>query len=571
MSRKRGEFEHRTSIFEGAYRAWSYLGGLDPIELETKSLADLDPLSQLAEERCVRDPRLDSAEGKEHAGKEKDLERRIYPYEPLPRSGLAHPFVRAILSPWLGPESDERVVECGLTTLRTWWQHRRNGESASAIVALGSNKMQEKVDGYTRHYFTLAYYFVKNDKEAPPRTLFCKQKDLEKERANQVKQKPWKHAPLAVPFANLFMLNPASMAAESYNNSCSGLSSVADAQKNETKKQSKIEQNLQMQSQDILKPCAEVVQRPNNRPSSQNECCKKAKVEKAAYEAHQVSFPTQLEEANKRPSDVNTEQEKVEKFGDEKIPIVLVSSRGDIHIAMKVDGMICSHCVRIVELILKGCSRKRNTIEGLLDAAADLELSYVIIKIDKSSNAKRIAEESTRNLAMMGYTATVMDMSVDIASVCKQGLPFDLRFLSAAFQVFAYSDLDVFDWSLTCSCQENGYSTKDCKRYVRVHCPAVYISVTKTMPNLTIHSYFSCHNLRHNQINPLTFQAFRDHETRRAQYITGCAKRWGGDCTCEVGKCLCSDCGDGCSSRSLKATSVSITLPSSSGCCSTLR
>jgi predicted O-linked N-acetylglucosamine transferase (SPINDLY family) len=186
--------------------------------------------------------------------------------------------------------------------------------------------MQETVDGYTRHYFTLAHYLVKNDKEAPPRTLFCKQKDLEKERANQVKQKPWKRAPLAVPFTNLFMLNPASMVAESYNKSCCGLSSVVDAQKNETDKQSKIEQNLQMQSQDISKPCTKVVQCLNNRPSSQNECCKKAKVDKAANEAHQVSFPTQLEEANKLPSYVNTKQGKAEKFGDEKIPIVLVSS-----------------------------------------------------------------------------------------------------------------------------------------------------------------------------------------------------------------------------------------------------
>lgn len=481
MSRKRGEFEHRTSIFEGAYRAWSYLGGLDPIELETKSLADLDPLSQLAEERCRRDPRLDNAEGKD---KGKDLERRIYPYEPLPRTGLAHPFVRAILSPWLGPESDEQVVECGLTTLRTWWQHRRNGESASAIAALGTYKMQEKVDEYTRHYFTLAYYFVKNDREAPPRTLFSKQKDLERERANQVKQKPWKHAPLSVPFTNYFMLNPAYMAAESINNTFLGLSPVADAQKNEPLKLPEIEHNLHMQSQYIPESCAIMAQFPNNRPSSENKCCKKAKIDKTA---HAPNFPTQFEEANYLPSNVNTEQGKVEKLHDEKIPIVLVSSRGDIHIAMKVDGMICSHCVRIVEMILKGCNSKKNPIEGLLDAAADLELCSVIIKIDKSSNAKRIAEDSTRNLAMMGYTAKVMDMSVDLTSVSTQGLNFDLRFLSAAFQVLAYCDVDVFDWSLMCSCPENGYSKKDCKRYVRIHCVALLNSEEK-----------ECHQKMHN-------------------------------------------------------------------------
>ena len=36
MSRRRGEFEHRTSIFEGAYRAWSHLGGLEPEDLERR-------------------------------------------------------------------------------------------------------------------------------------------------------------------------------------------------------------------------------------------------------------------------------------------------------------------------------------------------------------------------------------------------------------------------------------------------------------------------------------------------------------------------------------------------------
>ena len=45
MSRRRGEFEHRTSIFEGAFRAWSHLGGIDPVDLENKTIADLDPLN----------------------------------------------------------------------------------------------------------------------------------------------------------------------------------------------------------------------------------------------------------------------------------------------------------------------------------------------------------------------------------------------------------------------------------------------------------------------------------------------------------------------------------------------
>lgn len=70
MSRRRGEFEHRTSIFEGAFRAWSHLGGLDPIDLETKPAAELDPLTNPIE----NDTR------KSKAAKNN---RREYPYEPV--------------------------------------------------------------------------------------------------------------------------------------------------------------------------------------------------------------------------------------------------------------------------------------------------------------------------------------------------------------------------------------------------------------------------------------------------------------------------------------------------------
>lgn len=115
--------------------------------------------------------------------------RPIYPYEPLPRSGLAHPFVQAILSPWLGPEADQEDIQLGLTTLRTWWQHRRKGESASAIAALDTEKMIGCVDGYTRHFFNLAHNLIVVDKEQPPRTLHGKLKDIEKGRTKFKKRK----------------------------------------------------------------------------------------------------------------------------------------------------------------------------------------------------------------------------------------------------------------------------------------------------------------------------------------------------------------------------------------------
>ena len=100
MSRRRGEFEHRTSIFEGAFRAWSHLGGLPPEDLESKPTADVDPLTSPIED----DPRIASQRKSGEIKETKNPDgttRREYPYEPLPRSGLAHPYVQAILSPYV--------------------------------------------------------------------------------------------------------------------------------------------------------------------------------------------------------------------------------------------------------------------------------------------------------------------------------------------------------------------------------------------------------------------------------------------------------------------------------------
>eukprot|EP00751_Fragilariopsis_kerguelensis_P017946 CAMPEP_0170849640 /NCGR_PEP_ID=MMETSP0734-20130129/10135_1 /TAXON_ID=186038 /ORGANISM="Fragilariopsis kerguelensis, Strain L26-C5" /LENGTH=371 /DNA_ID=CAMNT_0011219361 /DNA_START=19 /DNA_END=1134 /DNA_ORIENTATION=+ len=185
MSRRRGEFEHRTSIFEGAFRAWSHLGGLGPEELENKASTDLDPLSNPIE----NDTRLlGKKENKASSVNPNGSKRRQFPYEPLPRSGLAHPYVQAILSPWLGPDADNDAIQLGLTTLRTWWQHRRKGESGSAIAALGTDKMKGVVEGYTRHFFTLAHCLIINDKEQPPRTLHAKMRERKKGRGKRKKQ-----------------------------------------------------------------------------------------------------------------------------------------------------------------------------------------------------------------------------------------------------------------------------------------------------------------------------------------------------------------------------------------------
>ncbi|KAG7374064.1 hypothetical protein IV203_013159 [Nitzschia inconspicua] len=235
MSRRRGEFEHRTSLFEGAYRAWSHLGGLDPVDLFSKSPEELDPLNMSTEpvtasfktESTKDDASTDAAETQSGAGtptgegdrayavSEADEEslskkgkgdpakksststptnpnRRDWRYEPLPRSGLEHPYVRSIITPWLGPDSeDPDEVEQGLATLRNWWQHRRKGESRSAISALGTVKMRALVDGYTRHFFRLALDLVRRDKAHPPKTLLANMgcPKSERNRRNKPKHK----------------------------------------------------------------------------------------------------------------------------------------------------------------------------------------------------------------------------------------------------------------------------------------------------------------------------------------------------------------------------------------------
>lgn len=163
MSRRRGEFEHRTSIFEGAYRAWSHLGGLDAHDVLTKESSVLCPLQFTIPD----DPRLceDIAASSPSSG-----EPRFWPYEALPRSGIAHPFVQAVLSPWLGPDADHDSIEMGLTTLRTWW-HRRKGESTSSLQALGTERMIAVVRCYVRHFFAFAHRLIVKEHMQAPKTL----------------------------------------------------------------------------------------------------------------------------------------------------------------------------------------------------------------------------------------------------------------------------------------------------------------------------------------------------------------------------------------------------------------
>ena len=170
-----------------------------------------------------------------------------------------------------------------------------------------------------------------------------------------------------------------------------------------------------------------------------------------------------------------------------------------------IAGITCNNCVKIIETVLKGVNGSPSPIHGLIDCAADRELSSVLIKIEKSSYAKRIAYEASENLKMVGYEAEPKEMGImDVDS----GAAMDLGALRTAFDVVAATDAkDVFDWSLECSCPDNGIVRADCAR--------------------------------HFQMNKRIFEAFEEREKQVKTFMAGCSRKYGMPCTCGS-RCKCS-------------------------------
>jgi len=528
MSRRRGEFEHRTSIFEGAFRAWSHLGGLAPEDVESKPTADIDPLAFPLE---GEDPRLisqrKSGEMKESKNPDGTI-RREYPYEPLPRSGLAHPYVQAILSPWLGPDADNEAIQLGLTTLRTWWQHRRKGESGSAVAALGTEKMKGVVEGYTRHFFTLAHCLVTQDKEQPPRTLHGRMKELEKarNRRNKGKKIPVEE-PMKAPMSQNLAPNDlvSDLKGDLTDSNLSPLERLHAAQRRQLASNGLIHPQMPASTQvDVTNPPA-----PTPIIDMKGKCVPgkidlPGIVDQVNHAANQLAHrggiggggngggmvPLSATSANDPALNHQPQPVTSQNYGDpNKTPVVFVSGRGDIMIAMEIDGITCAHCVKIVETVLRGCTGNKSPIEGLLDAAADMKLNAVLMKIDRASNAKRIAFEAARNLSMVGYTAKVKEMSIVGAGADKKAT-MDLGALSTAFDVVASTDpKDVFDWTIPCTCPDNGVLRDDCSR--------------------------------HGQMNTRIFDAFGAREKQVMDYMAGCGMKYGMACTCGP-ECQCKNC-----------------------------
>jgi len=648
MSRKKAEFEHRTSIFEGAYRAWSCLGGLKPIDLETKSVSELDPLTNplQSDNRCItgkpvkRQPNNNNSNisnnsninnsNKNTANNNSDPEldnnfdynfmqgRKIYPYEPLPRSGLAHPFVQAILSPWLGTDAKEEEVIVGLTTLRTWWQHRRRGENGSAIIALSTPHMRIVVDSYMQHFFHLVHGLVTKDEEQPPRTLMIQMNERKKSRKKKISKKRlrdeevgnlWSSgsnsgpvSPTVLTTSNLLQLPPDSdVGLQNFGNgnrnvitaattnpyatsSSNNLDTTSNASLDKLYEDATLEEsnvdnivtpnqpNFDIHDNFLSTNSTSAITNDESTSSVMvtNNLVGKMGIPLMTTEVqtntplsyihnvvttdsndHNINCcsnnPVNTSSNNHRNTEAVPNNTIVGGGDPITTPVVFVSENGDIQIAMSIDGITCASCVKIVETVLGGCHGKNSPIPGLLDAVADMNLKRVLIKIDKSSNAKRIAYEATRNLAMVGYTAEVKEMRTDYGNKGK----IDLDMLSEAFLAVGATDKsDVFDWSLFCACPDNGVLKEDCPR--------------------------------HSQMNTRIFESFDSREEKSNKYTTQCGMRYGGECTCDS-NCECkSDSNCQCKSNQpinvedtafqpseYNSTSLSNTFPnrSNGSCC----
>lgn len=164
--------------------------------------------------------------------------------------------------------------------------------------------------------------------------------------------------------------------------------------------------------------------------------------------------------------------------------------------------------MKIIETVLKGINGSPSPVKGLLDAAADRELEMVILKIERSSDAKRIAYEAKENLRLVGYDANPKEMGIVDPS---SGTALDLGALMTAFDVVAATDAkDVFDWTLFCSCPDNGILRRDCAR--------------------------------HSQMNRRIFEAFDMRQEKVKDFMGGCGKKYGLPCSCGP-NCKCGGCG----------------------------
>lgn len=349
------------------------------------------------------------------------------------------------------------------------------------------------MDGYTRHFFNLAFCLVMHDGEQPPRTLAKKIKEMEKE---GVKFPPLKKD------SRMGSEGVGTMGSFSAIAALSGVTSQGGGSRGRREETGSNKRHLGIEG-----------------AVPEYSCCSSSVLDMGSHHngaGGPVNFRTgsgsyvgngSMKDGNvaSNGSIVDSGGAASNSYGDPtKTPVVFVSEAGDIQIAMSVSGMTCGNCVKIIETVLKGVNGQPSPIQGILDAAADRELSMVIIKIEKSSFAKRIAYEARESLRMVGYDAEAKEMVIIDP---KSGSKMDLGVLRTAFDIVAATDSrDVFDWSLSCTCPDNGVIRNDC--------------------------------LRHSQMNKRIFEAFDQRQEQVKEFMGGCGRRYGLACSCGA-NCQC--------------------------------
>jgi hypothetical protein len=482
-SRKKGEFERRTAIFEGAFRAWSYLGRLDPTDLfmgegsPHKTATELDPLDHHHPRSGGR--RVSSSSIKTE-----------YPCENLPRDGLAHPFVQAILSPWLGGHADADVRKRGLDTLRTWWQHRRQGMSRTAVQAL--RKMTHVVDGYTRLFFRFAHCLVVHAQATPPPTLQAKMKELQQQQqgpaANDTTSSGRKEEEHSLDTVQADVANPNLTPLEKLHSVQQRIRGSSLASSNAAPPRTAVLVNLREMCVpgpiDFLHQVVESIDRHNRAMAS-------AAAEAVVVRRRSVvGGGTTTMRPQQQPTQGHQDPES-----HNTTPVVYCSNGGDAMIALTVDGIVCAHCVKIVETVLRGCSNNgangtsnnnnKSPIDGLVDAVADHRdiISTVLVKIDQPHHAPRIAYEAVRNLRLVGYEAVAKTMNTTtrvVKSTTEERAASTEPEVLVATAFAACSTTCTtttseppftFDWTVPCTCPDHGtfLLRDDCPRHSQMH------------------------------------------------------------------------------------------------------
>ena len=266
--------------------------------------------------------------------------------------------------------------------------------------------MNGVVDGYTRHFFNVAYCMVIHDNEQPPRTLCEKLHISQRNNIKAGKQEREKAAFQA--------------AVNAMNKTDETISRTTEASFT----------------------CNGSVKGPFLQS-----------VENATATASQVDDGTVTINNSERAP-------RLQSYDDPNtFPVVVCSEEGDLQIAVEIQGMNCPHCVRIIESVLTGFDdddtalgdqEDSNTddlssppIPGLLGCVVDLANSMAIVKIAQSTSAKRISHEMGELLKMVGYEMEAKQFNVnELVSIMNDKFGKDYNLMDMINLLISIYELD---------------------------------------------------------------------------------------------------------------------------------